>query len=349
MNHQTISVIIPTYNRAALVVEAVESVLLQTWKELDIIVIDDGSSDDTQARLAQFAGKIRVIHQANAGVNAARNHGIALARGEYIALLDNDDLWLDYKLEAQQFLLNRYPDVAFIFSNFQIRRDDGDTMSSGLSSWHVEMSDWRNAFSAFEQVAIPIAERESLDTPVYHANIYHGSLHAPYVLPSTTLIRRRFMDSDIRLNETDPTCGDWEYFARLSHRHASLFMDRDTTINRSHEDTVRLTRLPQITQVRRRIAMIDRTWAADNSFYQRHHDEVDQVRHSLLMKLSLLQGLEGQSRSAIDTLNRARQLASYRYKWTTMALAMLLRIPLSFRFLRAMRQVRRTIMSFLSR
>ena len=97
-----VSVIIPTYNRSGLFEKAVASVLEQTWKDLEILLVDDGSDDDTLLRAAQIKDpRLRVFSQENKGVSSARNLGIAHARGSCIALLDSDDHWLPAKLERQ--------------------------------------------------------------------------------------------------------------------------------------------------------------------------------------------------------------------------------------------------------
>jgi len=102
-----VSAIIPTYNRAHVICDAVESILAQTYREIEVIVVDDGSKDDTLPRLKQYGDRIRVVSQANAGPAAARNRGIAVAQGELIAFLDSDDLWLSTKIERQVALLQR--------------------------------------------------------------------------------------------------------------------------------------------------------------------------------------------------------------------------------------------------
>ncbi len=100
-----VSVIIPTYNRAALVCQTIDNIFQQTYRNFELIVVDDGSTDETQARLRQYADRIRVITQANAGAAVARNRGIAAAHGEIIAFQDSDDLWQPTKLERQVALL----------------------------------------------------------------------------------------------------------------------------------------------------------------------------------------------------------------------------------------------------
>lgn len=102
-----VSVIIPTYNRAEIIVETIENVFQQTYPNLELIVVDDGSTDKTKEVLASYKGRIRWISQPNAGPSAARNHGLALAKGEIIAFQDSDDSWHPKKIERQVFLLER--------------------------------------------------------------------------------------------------------------------------------------------------------------------------------------------------------------------------------------------------
>ena len=102
-----ISVIIPTYNRAEHVTKAIDSVLAQTYTDYEIIVVDDGSTDNTKELLLPYMDRIRYIYQENAGVSAARNNGIRAASGRWIAFLDSDDIWFPDKLSRQMGSLAR--------------------------------------------------------------------------------------------------------------------------------------------------------------------------------------------------------------------------------------------------
>lgn len=102
-----VSVIIPTYNRAALICETIDNVFQQTYRNFELIVVDDGSTDETQSRLRKYGDRIRAVTQTHAGAAAARNRGIEVARGEIIAFQDSDDLWQPSKLERQVTLLGK--------------------------------------------------------------------------------------------------------------------------------------------------------------------------------------------------------------------------------------------------
>ncbi len=115
----TYSVVIPTYNRCIPLQRAIDSVLSQSYKNIEIIVVDDGSTDDTATIVAERYPDIIYRYQPNQGPAAARNHGIQYATGEYIALLDSDDRWHDGKIQTEQQLFQRYPQAGAISGNTQ--------------------------------------------------------------------------------------------------------------------------------------------------------------------------------------------------------------------------------------
>ena len=114
MSTPRVSVVIPTYNSGPLVSEAVESVLAQTRPAAEILVVDDGSTDDTADRLGRFGAVVRVLRQPNGGVSAARNRGVAAAAGDWVAFLDADDAWHPRKLEVQLAAVARRPDLGLL-------------------------------------------------------------------------------------------------------------------------------------------------------------------------------------------------------------------------------------------
>lgn len=137
----TVSVIIPTYNRSQYIIETLESVFEQSYSDYEIVVINDGSTDDTEQILTTHisSGSIRYFYQDNQGESAARNHGIRVAQGKYIAFLDSDDLILPTKLEKQVDFLENHPEIGFVHSNFVRFNDRGDELglreTSHLTGW----------------------------------------------------------------------------------------------------------------------------------------------------------------------------------------------------------------------
>jgi len=119
-----VTVVIPTYNRARFIAEAIKSVLEQTFRDFELIVVDDGSTDDTAAVVSRFTDpRLRYVYQTNQERSAARNHGIRLAQGEYVAFLDSDDVWLPAKLEYQVALLDARPAVGLAYTGAYIFED----------------------------------------------------------------------------------------------------------------------------------------------------------------------------------------------------------------------------------
>jgi glycosyltransferase involved in cell wall biosynthesis len=139
-----VSVIIPTFNRGQSVTKAIDSVLAQSIQCLEIIVVDDGSTDDTQERLAPYLDQIVYIRQENRGVSAARNKGILAARGDLIAFLDSDDLWHPHKLELQLQYFREHPEIALVgaVSSFDTTRDSPlPPIPAALSAQRLSLED----------------------------------------------------------------------------------------------------------------------------------------------------------------------------------------------------------------
>jgi len=120
-----ISVVIPTYNHARFLAQAIESALSQTYPVCEVIVVDDGSTDNTREIVAGFGDRVRYIYQDNSGPSRARNRGIREARFPWIALLDSDDWWLPEKLRLQTEALERDPGAVLVYSSVYWVRQDG--------------------------------------------------------------------------------------------------------------------------------------------------------------------------------------------------------------------------------
>jgi GT2 family glycosyltransferase len=193
-----VSVVIPTCNRAALVTEAVAGALAQGYAPIEVVVVDDGSTDDTRARLERaFAGdgRVRCVHQRNGGPARARNTGFAEARGAYLALLDVDDRWHPWKLAAQVACMERHPELGMTWTDLEMIDPSGRvadparlrTMYSGYRLLSLERIFPRS---------IPLREVvPQMATEVGGARLRMGRIFAPMVLgslvhTSTVLLRR---------------------------------------------------------------------------------------------------------------------------------------------------------------
>jgi len=113
-----VSVIIPTYNRLPMLKEAVDSVLAQDFEDMELTVVDDGSTDGTAEEIKRYGGRVKLLqHSVNKGVSAARNKGILHAKGKYIAFLDSDDLWVKGKMKIQMAFLDDNPHYPLCYNS----------------------------------------------------------------------------------------------------------------------------------------------------------------------------------------------------------------------------------------
>jgi glycosyltransferase involved in cell wall biosynthesis len=135
-----VSVVIPAYNAATFLAETLDSVLAQTYESLEIIVVDDGSTDTTSQLLDSYGNRITVLRQANAGQAAARNNGARSAKGEFLAFLDSDDLWDPDKITRQIALISRFPEALAVYCDHRTIDAQGKHLSSSGALSHPRPS-----------------------------------------------------------------------------------------------------------------------------------------------------------------------------------------------------------------
>jgi glycosyltransferase involved in cell wall biosynthesis len=186
-----VSVVIISYNCAEHVGQAIRSVLAQTWSHLELIVVDDGSTDATGDVVRGIADdRVRYVRQANKGPNAARNEGIRQARGHFIAFLDCDDWWLPEKLSKQLAKVNGHPEIGLVYS-LAIRVDTAGTQGDRFDS---------------------IVEGRVLDRLLL-GNCIAGSA-------SSAMVTRAAVDAVGMFDESLHYAEDWEYWIRVASRFA---------------------------------------------------------------------------------------------------------------------------------
>lgn len=216
----SVSVVIPTYNRARWLPETVESVLQQTCRPLEVLIVDDGSTDDTEAVCAGFPEPVRYLRQANAGVAAARNLGLRHARGEWIAFGDSDDLWEPGKLAVQLAALEASPSARWSITDCTVVDLDGSPLP--------EPQGFRRVFPVFAELGATPDElfvrflTRGFTTvggrrhAVYSGDVFALLFHGNVGLPSSVVIHRSLVQDAGAFNERFRVAEETEYFHRLA-------------------------------------------------------------------------------------------------------------------------------------
>jgi glycosyltransferase involved in cell wall biosynthesis len=201
-----VSIIIPTFNRATFLREAIASVLAQTVKAFEIIVVDDGSTDDTRQLVAGYGGRIRYFFQPNAGAAAARNLGIHHAGGALITFLDSDDLWLPQKLSRQIAWMNSHRESMLCYTDeMWIRRG----VRVNQKKIHAKTGGW----------------------------IYPLCLPRCIISPSSVLMRRELFDAVGLFDEQLPICEDYDLWLRVASQFEVGFIPELLIVKRGgHPD-----------------------------------------------------------------------------------------------------------------
>jgi glycosyltransferase involved in cell wall biosynthesis len=202
MTGDLVSVVIPSYNRAYCVAATIDSALAQTHGNMEILLVDDGSSDGTRELIAERyrdEPRVRYIHQANAGVSAARNHGLRMARGQYVALLDSDDIWLPWKIEAQLRCLAAFPTAGMIWTDMDAIGPDGQLKHRRyLTRMYTAYRKFSRDQLFRESRALSSIDTRlaaALDDPqVYLGDIFSPMITGNLVHTSTVLLRRERFD-----------------------------------------------------------------------------------------------------------------------------------------------------------
>lgn len=217
-----VSVVIPTYNRADCLAQTLTSVLAQTHREIEVLVVDDGSTDGTRAQLERWCShdsRLRYLYQPNRGVSAARNYGMREARGAYIALLDSDDTWMPWKLEVQLACLAAFPEAGMIWTDMQAV-DSEDRMTDPLYLRGMyDAYRWFTDGQLFS-VARPLADILSpVPEPLAKAVVRFGDIFSPMLMgnlvhTSTVLLRRERQEQVGGFNESMKTGEDYDFHLR---------------------------------------------------------------------------------------------------------------------------------------
>ena len=204
-NAPRVSVVIPTYNRARFIGEAIDSVLAQTFTDYEIIVVDDGSTDKTLEALHPYRDRIRYVVKNNQGPAGARNRGVQESRGALVAFLDSDDLWLPEKLALQTARLDRRPELAMVFTEVMWVERDGSLRPSRFRRYRP-----RDGF------------------------VLRETIHHPCIATQSILIKREAFDA-VRFDESLLTGEGLDFNIRLALRFPIGLVDRPLVKIRKHD------------------------------------------------------------------------------------------------------------------
>jgi len=213
-----VSCVIPSYNRPGYVRTAIESALTQTYSPMEVIVVDDGSTDETPDVAESFGERVKVIRQANGGSAAARNTGIAAASGEFVAWLDSDDAWLPEKIAIQVAAARDYPEAGIVYTHCQ-------------------------AIDGNDQ---PPPPKEPIKAPParLREDILAMMVVESEVMPSSCLVRRTALDSVGWFNKDFINAEDWEFHFRMARQFGFVEVPAPLTRYRVHAASKTADRWP---------------------------------------------------------------------------------------------------------
>jgi len=209
----------PAYNARPYIGEAIRSVLDQDYSNIELIVVDDGSVDGSAEYAESFDSRVRVIRQANAGVAAARNKGLDEAKGELIAFLDADDVWLPGKISAQVAYLRQHPETAVVYGIFL--------------RWHAK------ADGTFDTPPAPVVEDPQNLLVIRHSGwIYTELLLDSIVCIITAMIRREVADKLGGFDESLPAGEDYDFWLRMSRQFRADKLNRILAYYRNNATSI---------------------------------------------------------------------------------------------------------------
>jgi GT2 family glycosyltransferase len=221
MSTPLISIIVPTYNRAYCLPRTLDSVLAQSYSRFEIILIDDGSTDGTGDLVARSYGhdpRVKYFYQPNQGVTATRNRGLARVQGDYVALLDSDDVWMPWKLELQLACFRRAPEIGMVWTDMQAVGPQGNIISNAYLRTMYHAYRWfatSDLFPASYALAETALAPELAGARLHVGDIFSQMVMGNLVHTSTVMLSRERLDKVRGFNEALRVSGeDYDFHLR---------------------------------------------------------------------------------------------------------------------------------------
>jgi glycosyltransferase involved in cell wall biosynthesis len=280
-----ISIIIPVYNRAHFIVECLESVFAQTYKDYEVIVVDDGSTDNLTDVLSPYIDRIRYIYKANGGVSSARNEGIRAAKGDYIAWLDSDDQWLPFKLELQMAVFANLPaDIGFIFSDFSCMDVNSKNFYFSYIREYYDILDHYNLI--YDQMFhnrilvkhfFPARDKSQEEAYLYWGSLKSTMIYGPMFLPSSIIITKKCLDSIGLFNEHYRSVEDYDFHARAAKLYDIAYVNLPTLVYRRFHADQLSTQEKAIEKHKNLLDIAIELGIKDREYYMQHRSLVNRV------------------------------------------------------------------------
>lgn len=219
-----VSVALVVYNGSKDLRAAIDSVLSQTYRPLELVVVDDGSTDGTWDILQSYGDRIVAIRQRNGGLPAARNTAMNYARGEFIALMDHDDICMPERMAVQVAFLKQNPEVGLCCSDFSAFNDKGPIEASHIATYYSQCSAAKGGVAALYPAAgtfdvsafVPTPHEGAARTPYYKGDVYDSLVFGNFVHPPTVMVRASVARAVGPFDPLARTSCDWDWNVRVS-------------------------------------------------------------------------------------------------------------------------------------
>jgi len=266
----TISVVMATHNRASLLPRAIESALPQLREDDEFIVVDDGSEDETRQLVSTYGDDLKYVHQVNRGPGAARNRGLAVARGAYVSFLDDDDTYLDNRLDLMRTVLDRIPEAIYAFSSYARVSRSGVWRPMAMHRAAPQFVAWLDRQRDIRRYSeLGMLPEGQDDFRVLVGNDYAVQMQVDYVITGVLMVRRQMAGERLRFSEDLRRFEDWDLTSRLVRDAPVAYLETDLYAYHTPPDH-RLMDGSLLENSTDRLKVLERVWGRDTEFLREH-------------------------------------------------------------------------------